>query len=111
METFTISLDTKDSKSKLIICKEKDLFIKVIPEQETFPPDILAISATIGIGKEVYFEVMYPGLDPDYKKWSLELFYEAIEYYCQVELDSEPLGFELINQINFYPYQTGDLIY
>ena len=41
----------------------------------------------------------------------MDLFFEAAEYFCQLILDAEPEGFELVNQQNFYSYENGDVIY
>ncbi len=98
-------------KDKTVACYAKQLYLQVIDEQETFPPEDLIISAQIEHpgGTEVYFKIMYPKIDRDFKKWNMDLFFDAAEYYCQVVLDGEPTGFSCINQQNFYPYEHGEI--
>jgi hypothetical protein len=117
MYQFEISVDKEGNK--IISCPANDLNLKVIqlPEDEELGMDIrnprMIFTANFHKrfeeGDYVCFEVLPPY---HYKpKWSLELFYAAAEYYCQVELDKEPIHNELILEHAFYPYLSDDVTY
>ena len=115
MDEFKITLDPENYLTKQITCRKRDLFMRVVLEEDAFAPERMIMAANLGNfldgGKSIYFEILYPKLDENHDKWDMKLFYDACEYFCQVELDQEPTGFELINQQNFYPYEKGDVIY
>ncbi len=113
MNEFEITVD-KNNGTKGVSCVKRQLYMKRI-EEDAIMPDMLVIAANLGNifddSKQVYLQILYTGLDRDFKKWDMDLFLDAAEYFCQVELDSEPTGFSTIPTQNFYPYEKGDVIY
>ena len=115
MEQFEITTDKNDTSIKGVACIKRQLYMRRLTSQGTFPSDMMVVVANLGNvfndSTNVYFEILYPNLDRQHTKWDMELFFNAAEFFCQVELDSEPVGFELVNQQNFYPYNNAsDLV-
>lgn len=115
MDNFKITLDHTDNKTQIITCTERNLYIKVSRDCDEFPMDALAITITIQTkfikGYQCCFEILYPTIDEQTTKWDINLFYDAIAYYCKEQFGAEPDGYELINAQNFYPYLDDDFVY
>jgi hypothetical protein len=115
MEHFEIQTQKTNEQTDFIVCQSKELRIKVIPpnkQPDAYGADAMVISATVGTPAVTYdFDIAPTSTGNPNPLWSMELFYEAIEYYCQHILDREPTGFAITNQANFYPYEKGDVNY
>jgi hypothetical protein len=115
MAVFKIITEPGSALVKQITCREKDLYMRVVPEEREYSADRMIIEVALDDfldgGKTIVFEVLYPKLDEKFNKWSMNLFMEAATYYCQVELDTEPTGFQFINDLIFMPYNNaGDYV-
>lgn len=108
METYNFKLNDK----KEVVLDELDFVLKPIsqieehqmPNEETHHPGDLILSASLSGDKEALFLIDIEN-DPGFKKWSMHLFYSAVEYYCQVVLDQETQGISMAFMSAFYPYE------
>jgi hypothetical protein len=86
-------------------CKELGFVLQRIPATD-IRPEAMIICAYLEDGAEIAF-MIDPANDPGFKKWSMHLFYEAVEYYCQVVLDKETDRIFTVNDQLFYPYDNS----
>jgi hypothetical protein len=98
---FSVLLDHKDNKSKIISCSDKGLNIRVVPRKNNnkdFKPEDLVLSALFASRDRdgaitepfSYIDFFILNLDsPHSKEWDLLLFYDAINFYCYEYLKIE----------------------
>lgn len=110
MENFEIETQKTNEQIDYIVCQPKRLRIKVIPpgkQPKEYLPGQMIITASVKLdGKSVDydFQIIEPNDGDINKDWSMDLFYDAIEYYCQNIFDQETAGFSVANNPKFYPY-------
>ena len=112
MEQFTLSLNYKPNQQHCITCLSKDLFIYAInPEYNDLDliDDKLYFAAYYDMNyfrDVIFFEVLFPELDVEHKKWSKDLFIKAILHYSQNVVGREPAWINCISREKFSPYET-----
>jgi hypothetical protein len=111
MEQFTLSLNFKPNQQQCVLCLEKDLFMRAVnPEFNDLDllDNKLYFAAYYDLNNftnVIFFEVLFPELDLGFKKWSKQLFIDAILYYSKKIIGREPELLNCINRENLMPYE------
>jgi hypothetical protein len=102
MEAFEITDRLGGNQPQRIIAKALKLIIEVHEDRECVKDYDVAYETTHigGLDNEynLYFVVRDGNTKFGYNHWSIELFMEAIEYYCAVDVKNEPLSIEAVNE-------------
>lgn len=117
MENFEIVTQKTDTETEFIWCATKDLKLKVIPpklrsfDYEDNAPLIISASFygincdnTVNANQSEIFDFEILDYEKGYfKEWSIDLFMEAIDYYCKVRAKNEPV-ISYGSDHRFYPF-------
>lgn len=117
MENFEIVTQKTDTETEFIWCPAKDLKLKVIPSNlrsiDYNDNAHLIMSAsfygtnsdeTINVNQSKIFDFEILDYEKGYSKaWSIDLFMEAIDYYCKVRSKNEPV-ISYGSDHRFYPF-------
>jgi hypothetical protein len=114
---FTLLLDHLDSQTKVIACKEKGLYIKVYPRKKgilKFDETDLVLTALFYFrdpaGEAVkeecaYIDFVIKNSGSAYsREWNVELFYDAIDFYCREHLKIEHDGIQHSAHLMWYGF-------
>ena len=121
MEKFSIAIDHKNSKTKIITCPAKGLHIIALHRHydiRSLPQNALLLTAAfyddklpsdemIANAKYRYFQVT--NTDSPYRsEWRMKLFYDAIDYYCKNYLKVEHGGIRHSSGSIWYPFDFDE---
>jgi len=116
-DKFSVLLDHRDSKTKVITCQEKGLNIKAYPRKEgnlKVTEEGLVLTALFffrnaqgAIVKEqcsyIDFVISNVG-SPCSEQWTSELFYNAIDFYCNSYLKLAHDGIQRVAHQQWYAF-------